>query len=46
MASLALDKSENFFHGGESDVESNVSSADEEDVSCDEEAGFDFEQGK
>ena len=34
MASLAPDDSEDFFQGGESDVESDVSSADEEDVSC------------
>ena len=37
---------EDFLQDGERDVETDVSSADEEDVSCDEEAGFDLEQGK
>ena len=44
MASSAPDDSKDFFQGGESDVESDVSLSDEE-VSC-EEAGFDSEQGK
>ena len=43
MASLASDDLEDFFQG---EAESDVSSADEEDVIGDEEAGFDREQGK
>ena len=46
MACSTSDDFEDFLQDGERDVETDVSSADEEDVSCDEEAGFDPEQGK
>ena len=43
MACSTSDDFEDFLQDGERDVETDVSSADKEDVSCDEEAGFDFE---
>ena len=46
MACSTSDDFEDFLQDGERDVETDVSSADEEDVSCDEEAGFDPEPGK